>query len=183
MDWSLWQTCSAFDLLHSSYMWRQTILVCGKHSITIQIRIVSRLWFCRRPWRLEVNIRWNIVHFRKSNICAKKLDVQETDTSFTQLNGSHFSWCRFTHGWNFRAWSLGHCDCWSISFLTKSNQQNQRSEVAGELVAKHHTPREKPKSNKARQSGSEQCWSRFVKRKIISIWCCVYVFDKQWSRD
>ena len=34
---------SAFDLLHSSHMSIQTILLCGKHSITKQIRIVSRL--------------------------------------------------------------------------------------------------------------------------------------------
>ena len=146
IDYSVWQTFSTLDLVHSSHTWVPTILLCGKHSTTMRIRIVSRPWFCRRPWSLKVNIRWNSVHFRKANICANKLDVQETDYSFTQFNGSwsYFSWCRFTHGWNSRSRSLGISD-WSVSFLTKSNQQNQRSEVAGKPVAKHHTPHEKPK--------------------------------------
>ena len=36
---------------------------------------------CKRPRRLEVNIRKNFVHFRKSHVRASKLDVQETDLS------------------------------------------------------------------------------------------------------
>ena len=43
-------------------------------------------------------------------------------------------------GTHFRSLGLGD---WSISFLTKSNQQNQRSEDAGKPVAKHQTPLEK----------------------------------------
>ena len=31
MDQSLWQTIISFDILHSSYMWIQTVLSCGKH--------------------------------------------------------------------------------------------------------------------------------------------------------
>ena len=65
---------------HTCKFW--AILFCGTHSTTMQIRIVSRLWFCRRPWRFQVNISWNSVHFRKPNINANKLDVQETDFSF-----------------------------------------------------------------------------------------------------
>ena len=76
MDSSLWQTPESLDIVHPSHMWRQTILPCGKHRTTMQIRIVSRLWFCRRPWRLRINIRGILMHFRKSNI------------SLTQLNGS-----------------------------------------------------------------------------------------------
>ena len=29
MDQGLWQTIVSFDLLHSSYMWLQTVLLCG----------------------------------------------------------------------------------------------------------------------------------------------------------
>ena len=72
MDWSLWQTCSAFDLQHSSHMLIHTKLLCGKHGTTMQIRIVSRFWFCGRPWRLKINIRKTLMHFRKSNICTNK---------------------------------------------------------------------------------------------------------------
>ena len=98
MDKILWQTLGAFDLVHSSYKWIPAMLLCGKHSTTLQIRIVSRLWFCRRTGRLEVNIRMNSVYFRKSHVCANKMDVQETDFSFTQFHRSwnHFSRCRFT---------------------------------------------------------------------------------------
>ena len=71
---------------------------CGKHSTTMQTWIVSRLWFCRRPWRLKINLKKNSVHFRKAHVCANKLDVQETDFSFTQFYRSwnHFSRCKFT---------------------------------------------------------------------------------------
>ena len=48
------------------------------HSTTMQIRIISRFWFCSRFGRFEINIRRNSVQFRKQNICANKLDVQET---------------------------------------------------------------------------------------------------------
>ena len=40
MDQITWQTLSTFDLIHSSHMWIQTIMSCGKHSTTMQIRIV-----------------------------------------------------------------------------------------------------------------------------------------------
>ena len=97
-----------FDLVHSSHMWIQAILLCGKHSTTMQIRIVSRLWVCRRPCRFLVNIRRNSEH----------LDVQETDLGLTQFYGIWhcFSRCRFTNGWDSRSRSLGFSD-WSISFL------------------------------------------------------------------
>ena len=45
MDQSMWRKIISFDLLHSSCMWLQTILSCGKHCKTMQIRTVSRLHF------------------------------------------------------------------------------------------------------------------------------------------
>ena len=87
----------------------QTMLSCGKYNTTMQIRIVSRFWFCRRPLRLKINIRRGLVYFRKSHVCAHKLDMQETDFSFTQFYRSwnHFSRCRFTHWRYSRSHSLG----------------------------------------------------------------------------
>ena len=127
VDKSLWQTFGTFDPIYSLYTWIQTILQCWKHSTTMQIRIVSRFWFCTRPWRLKINIRRTLVQFRKSNICVKKLDVQETDISLTQFyrSRSHFTRCRFRHGWDSRSRFFGFSD-WGLSFLTKPNQQNQR---------------------------------------------------------
>ena len=42
----------------------------------------------------------DIVHFRKSYICSNKLDVQETNFSFTQFNRirNHFLGCRIKDG-------------------------------------------------------------------------------------
>ena len=68
MDQSLWQTIISFDFLHSSYMWLQTILSCGRHFHTMQIGIVWTLRYCRRSWGFKIYIRWNIVHFWKSCI-------------------------------------------------------------------------------------------------------------------
>ena len=53
-----------------------------------------------------------VLYFRKSHVCANKLDVQETDCSFTQIyrSGNHISRCRFTHGRYSRSHSLGFGD-------------------------------------------------------------------------
>ena len=75
MDQSLWQTPESIDILHSSYMWIQTVLPCGKHCKTMQIGTVSRLRFCGRSWGLKIHFWVNIVHFWKSYICSNKLDV------------------------------------------------------------------------------------------------------------
>ena len=72
---SLWQTIISFVLLHSSCMWIQTVLPCGKHCQTMQTGTVSRLRFCKISWGFKINIRWNIVHFWKSYVCSNQLDV------------------------------------------------------------------------------------------------------------
>ena len=122
MDKILWQTLGAFDLVHSSYKWIPAKSLCGKHNTTMQTRIV-----CRRPWRLKTNIRRNSAHFRKSRVCANKLDVQETNFSFTQFNRrwNHFSRCRFTHGRYSRSHSLGFGD-WSILIPYRTEQMDPR---------------------------------------------------------
>ena len=142
MDQSLWQTIKSFDLIHSSHMWMHTIFSCGKYSTTMQMRIVSGFWFCRRPGRFKINIRWNLMHFQESHVRANKLDVQETDFSFTQFySWNNFSRCRFMHGWNSSSWSLGF-GFRSVSFFTKPTQQHQRSStgkpVAWYLIKQAH---------------------------------------------
>ena len=96
MDQSLWQTPESIDFLHSSHMWIQTILSCGKHCKTMQIGTVSKLRFCWRSWGLKLYFRWNIVHFRKPYVCSNKLDVQETNCRFAQFNRirNHLLGCR-----------------------------------------------------------------------------------------
>ena len=70
MDQSLWQTPESLDLLHSLHKWIQTILSIGKHCKTVQIGSGSRLRLCRRSWGFKIDIRWNIVHFRKPHVCS-----------------------------------------------------------------------------------------------------------------
>ena len=76
----------------------------------------------------QVNIRRNSVHFRKPHVCAKKLDVQETDFSSTvvQKLKYYFNRCRFTHGGDSRSRSLGF-GFRSFPFFPKPTQQHQRS--------------------------------------------------------
>ena len=103
MDQSMWQTIISFDLLHSSYMWIQTVLPCGKHCTSMFFGTVSRLRFCRRS-------RWKIVRFFwKSYVCSNQLDVYESNLSFTQFNRirNHFLECRIEVGWYPRTWFVG----------------------------------------------------------------------------
>ena len=168
VDQSLWQTPGTFDLIHPSHKWIQTMLSCGKHNRTMQIRIVSGLWFCRRPWRLKINIRWTLVHFRKSYICSNKLDVQETDFSFTQLNRSwiYFSRCRSTHGWNCSSWSLGF-GCRSVSLFPKPWTTAKIKYEETLCVTPHQTstPKTKP---------------RFQPSTTILIWVMLKMFRPTW---
>ena len=77
-----------------------TILSCGKHCKTVQIRTFSRLRCNRRSWEFKIYVKWNIVHFRKPFICANQMDVWETNFSFTQFNRirSHFFGCKMKVG-------------------------------------------------------------------------------------
>ena len=105
------------------------------------------------------HISRNSVHIRKSHVRTNKLDVQETDFSFTQFYRSwgNFSRCRFTHGWDTRSRSLGFSD-WSISFLTKPNPQKQRCKRAtGKLVGNSSVKHAKTNYNHEHQSRSDQC--------------------------
>ena len=123
--------------------------------------------------------------FGKSNICTNKLDVQETDFSFTQLNRSrdNISWCRFTHGWNTSSWSLGF-GYRSLSLFSNPIKGNQRSSTR-KLVAWHHIKQAKPKwrSNQAQESWVEKCWLCFVDREVFFNWCDCLHFCGKWSRD
>ena len=85
--------------LHSSYKWLLAILLCGKHSTTMQTEIVSRLWFCRTPWRLKINLGWSLMYLRKSNICSSQLDVQEANISPTVLQNRKLSLWMLVFAW------------------------------------------------------------------------------------
>ena len=84
---------------------------------TAQHGFVSRLRFCCRSWRLEINLTGSPVYFWKQNICPSRLDVQETDFSFACFHRGWncFSRCRIAYGSVTCSRSLGHGD-WSVTF-------------------------------------------------------------------
>ena len=75
------------------------------------------------------------MHFRESHVRANKLDVQETDISFTQFYRSwnNFSWCRYTHGWYPSSWYL---EFGSGVFHSSKDQSNKTKglSVQGNLL-------------------------------------------------
>ena len=128
MDKGMWQTFGAFHLLHSSHMWVQATLLCGKHSTTVQNRIFSRLWFCRRPWRLEIDIRWNTVHFGRRTfgpiccMCKNQTEVSHSSTEAEVLS--------FDAG--LRMDGIPARDLWD-SFLTKPKTLESRRETCRQI--------------------------------------------------
>ena len=125
--WAITKWTRACDK-RSAHLWIQTLLSFWKYSTTMQIGTVSGLWIFRKCRRLKIIIRETVVHLQRSYVLANKLDVQDTDIRFTQFNRSwnYFSWCRFTHGWNTRSWSLGF-GYWSVSLFSKPTKEKQWS--------------------------------------------------------
>ena len=167
MDKSMWQTFGAFDLL-LQHICIQAILLWWKYITTMQIRDISRLWFCRRPWRLKVDFRWNVVHFRKPNICANKLDVQETNCSFTLFirGWDNFSCRGPSDGWDSRSRSLEIC-------FSKCS------------IIPHQTKPTKPKmwernGETCRQTLIQTCGNKFQPCTLISIWPTLITFHQAW---
>ena len=87
IDQGFWQTIESFGILFSPHMWIQTVLLCGKHSTTMQIRIVSGLRFCWRSWGFKIYIRRNIVSVFGSHtfvpiswMCKKQTSVSHRST-------------------------------------------------------------------------------------------------------
>ena len=80
---------------------------------------------CGRSWGFEINFWRNIVRFWKSHICSNKLDVEETNFSFTQFNRiwnhlvghwTEIGWfaCSGTMGSNcFCSWKYISCFRWT----------------------------------------------------------------------
>ena len=105
MDQSLWQTIISFDPLHSSNMWIQTVLPCGKHCQTVQIGTVSRLRFCRRSStsggtlcifgsHTFVPISWR---------CKKQTSVSHSSTESEIISFG----CKIKVGRSPRTWFMG----------------------------------------------------------------------------
>ena len=151
----------------------RAILLCGKHSTTMQTGIASRVWDLEDT---KINIRRNSVYFRKSRVCADKLDVQETDFSFTQFSRSwnHFSPCRFTHGRYYHSHSLGFGD-WSRTFRTEQNRWT-KERATGKPVGSCQAKHAEPHSNQAHQRHSNKHWSHSTKYNTFWFQCYFVCF-------
>ena len=116
-NWNLKENCQKYHLklflarlisyIHHTCEYKQycnVVILLNKQAGT-----VSRLRFCKRSWGLKIDFGWNIVRFWKSYICSNKLDVQETNFSFTQFNRirNHFFGCRIEVGRDSRSWIMG----------------------------------------------------------------------------
>ena len=141
MDSKLWQTFCAFDLLHSSYMWLQTVLLCGntQHNNAVEdcfkILILREALKTQHQHQVDSYAFSEVKHLCQSvGMCKKRTSVSHssTEAEVISLDAS------------LRMWSLGLSD-WTISFLTKPNQQIQRSGVTGKPVSEQPHPTWKTK--------------------------------------
>ena len=153
------------------------------HSTTMQTWIISRLWFCKRPWRLKINIRKNSVHFRKAHVCANKFDVQETDFSFTQFyrTWNHFPRCRFTHGRYSRSLS----GIWELKyFIPYRTELMDWRESHGETRRQLSSQTCTTPSQSRTPTSFQQTLITFnqTQRILAPALCCMSLTTKQWSR-
>ena len=165
IDKILWQTLGAFDLVHSSYKWIPTILLCGKHSTTMPSRIISQFWFCKRSRRLKINIRWTLMHFRKSNIRAKKL----TSVSHSATEAEIISLDAGLRMAGMPVLEVFH----SSPNQTKPTKPKDAREPRENLSATLSVKRATTNSNNDHHSRSDQYWSRSFKRNTFWFQCYV----------
>ena len=100
---------------------------------------------------------------------------------FTQFNRScnHFSWCKFTHGWNTALDSLGF-GYWSVSFFTKLIKKKDIKYEETRRETPHQTstpPKPNQDSNSSRQSWTEWCWFCSPNAKSSRFGAMLYIFE------
>ena len=101
--------------------------------------------------------------------CANKLDVQDTNFSFTELHrsGNNFSWCRFTHGRYSRSHSWRLSD-WNISSRTEQDWTTQ-GRAPGKPVAVYQAKHARPHPIQAHQCHSNEHWPHSTQHNAF--WC------------
>ena len=164
----------------SSYKWIRAMLLCGKHSTAMQTLIVSRLWFCRRPWRLKINIRRGLVFFGSHTFFASTLDVQETDFSFTQF---YWKLESFFSMQVLRMDGFAALDLWDLvmevfdSFPSRTEGPKielRRNPSAVASPNMHNHPNQV-------QRNSNKHWSHSIKYNNFWFWCFVVCLWGQWG--
>ena len=181
MDQSLWQTPEPLDLLHSSSMWIQTVLLCGKHCQTMQNGTVSRLRFCRRSWGLEIYLSWNICVFSEGTRSFQSAGCVRNRLQFrTVLQKLKFFPSMQVYAMEFQLLIFGIWS-WRCLILLQTNSTTPKIEYEETRRVTPHqtsTPKTKPRcSNPARQFWTDQCWLCAVEREVLSIcWDAVHLW-------
>ena len=136
MDKSLCPASGSFDFTHSPHKWLPTIVSCGKHGSALSTGFNPRLRFCWRPRRLKINLRGNLMYFRKPDIRSHQLDVQETNVSsvirFYKVR-NYWVECWFDNGRATCSWHVGLGDR-SVAFIKEYRITNPLS--SKKLLAK-----------------------------------------------
>ena len=123
--------------IHHTCEFRQYCFV-GNTAQQCRLGLFQDFDFCWRPWRHKINIRRNSVHFRKSHVCANKLDVQETDHTVLQklkwfLSMQVYAWTVFPVSLS-GIWGL---KCF-ISYRTvQMDPRESHGETVGSCQAEH----------------------------------------------
>ena len=160
---------------HHTCEYRQYYYV-GKHSTTLQMKVCFKTLILQETWKTRNQHQQEFFSFSEvhtfvplSWMCKKQNSVSHSSTEAEVISlqaGLRMDGVSCSR-------SLGFSD-WSISFLTKPNQQNQRCKrVTEKLVGKHSTKHAKTNSNHEHQSGSDQHWSRSIKRNTFWFQCYV----------
>ena len=146
-------------------------------------RAVSRLWFCRRLWRFDVNIRRNSVHFRKSHVCSSKLDVQETDFSFTQFNRSWSHLFRWMLVYVWMVYLLSIFGTWWLKFYMQPKTKLNPNVVATRKLGQFLIP--KPRPNMSQENRRLTNWVRWITYPpthiLLTMSLSFTIFLRQWS--
>ena len=167
MDQS-WQTIISFDLLHSSFMWIQTVLSRGKHCQTMQTGTVSRLRLCRRSWGFKIYIRWNIVLFWKSYVCINQLDVRnKLQFRKVQQNQKSFRWMQ---DWGWMVYPYLIYGIWPSQFLETRIRVIKHGEtcVRTNVRVVQHSHSSKTKEISWNDWWFGQRWFYFLKHQFFS---------------
>ena len=180
MDKSLCPASGSFDFTHSPHKWLPTIVSCGKHGSALSTGFNPRLRFCWRPRRLKINLRGNLMYFRKPDIRSHQLDVQETNVSsvirFYRVR-NYWVECWFDNGRATCSWHVGLGDR-SVAFIKEYRITNPLS--SKKLLAKSQiqtqTKRETEMLINCRMWTTSPQTHILLKASLVHLW-------RQWSSD
>ena len=123
-------TCEYRQYCHSSHMWIQAILSCGKHCRKVHIGTVSRLRFCRRSWGLKNNFRCKQYYaFFESHtfVPISWMCRKQTSVSHSSTESESFPWM---HDWGWTENS--HFDSWDLIVAVLQGNTHQNDQVRGD---------------------------------------------------